>query len=278
MLATGLITFREGLEAALIVGILMSYLIKIGQRGQLRFAWAGVITAVLASIGVAFVLEWIGASLEEPYEQIFEGTTMLLAVVVLTWMIFWMRYQGRFMKRDLELKMHTAITSGAALGIFSIAFFAVLREGIETALFLAASAFANNGFDTLIAAVAGLAFAVAVGYAIYAMSVRIDLRRFFDVTSILLLIVGAGLFAHATHEFQEIGWLPILAQQAWNLENVLANDSLLGSILRSMIGYNAAPSVLEVIVYAGYWLLVLFGLRLWIQRRVLQLAPTRVQV
>lgn len=277
MLATGLVTFREGLEAALIVGILVSYLIKIGQRGQLRYAWAGVATAVVLSVAAAFVLEWIGASLQEPFEQMFEGTTMLLAVAVLTWMIFWMRYQGRFMKRELELKMHTAITSGAALGIFSIAFFAVFREGIETALFLAASAFANNGFDTLLAAVAGLALAVAVGYSIYAMSVRIDLRRFFDLTSILLLIVGAGLFAHAVHEFQEIGWLPILAQQAWNLENVLANDSLLGSILRSMIGYNAAPTVLEVVMYVAYWLLVVFGLRLWIQRLVVQVAPARAQ-
>lgn len=277
MLATGLVTFREGLEAALIVGILVSYLIKIGHRGQLRYAWAGVATAVVLSVAAAFVLEWIGASLQEPYEQMFEGTTMLLAVAVLTWMIFWMRYQGRFMKRELELKMHTAITSGAALGIFSIAFFAVFREGIETALFLAASAFANNGFDTLLAAVAGLALAVAVGYSIYAMSVRIDLRRFFDLTSILLLIVGAGLFAHAVHEFQEIGWLPILAQQAWNLENVLANDSLLGSILRSMIGYNAAPTVLEVVMYVAYWLLVVFGLRLWIQRLVVQVAPARAQ-
>lgn len=277
MLTTGLITFREGLEAAIIVGILMSYLSKIGHRAQLRYAWAGVLVAIALSISGALVLEWIGASLQEPYEQIFEGTTMLLAVAILTWMIFWMRYQGRFMKRELENRMQSAVTSGATLGIFSIAFFAVFREGIETALFLAASAFANNAFETLLGAVAGLALAVVVGYFMYVMSVRIDLRRFFAVTSILLLIVAAGLFAHAIHEFQEIGWLPVLTQQAWNLESTLSNESALGSILRSMIGYNAAPSILEVTVYVAYWLVVLFGVRLWIQRLGIRLAPSRVQ-
>jgi high-affinity iron transporter len=266
MLTTGLITFREGLEAALIIGIVLSYLYKIGHRAHARYAWAGVILAIAVSISIALGLQWVGARLEEPYEQIFEGITMLLAVVVLTWMIFWMRYQGRFVKRDLEQKVHAAVTSGARAGIFGIAFFAVLREGIETALFLSASAFADDALVTLIGAVAGLAIAAALGYAMFALSVRIDLRRFFDVTSLLLLIVAAGLFAHAVHEFQEIGWLPILSQQAWDLTQVLPNSSVAGSILRSMIGYNATPTVLEVAAYVGYWVVVLFGVRLWMQR------------
>jgi high-affinity iron transporter len=265
------------LEAALIVGIVLSYLYKIGQRQHARYAWLGVALAVGVSITIALGLQWIGARLQEPYEQIFEGITMLLAVGVLTWMIFWMRYQGRFIKRELEYKMQAAVTSGAALGVFGISFFAVFREGIETALFLSASAFADNGGATLFGAVLGLAAAVAVGYAMFAMSVRIDLARFFGVTSFLLLIVAAGLFAHAIHEFQEIGWLPILTQSAWNLKDILPNDSLAGSILRSMIGYNAAPSVLEALAYLGYWVVVLFGVRIWMQRAVGQVSPTPAQ-
>ncbi len=277
MLGAGLITFREGLEAALIVGIVMGYLVRIGKQSELRYAWAGVIAAAAISIAAALGLQWVGASLEEPYEQIFEGTMMLLAVGVLTWMIFWMRYQGRFLKRELEQKMQSAVASGAVLGIFGIAFFAVLREGIETALFLSASAFADNGISTLIGGVVGLVLAIGAGYAMYGLAIRLDLRLFFDVTSLLLLIFAAGLFAHAIHEFQEIGWLPFLTAQAWNLETVLPNSSLVGSILRALIGYNDSPSVLEVVAYLAYWFAAIFGVRLYTQRITTQLAPSRSQ-
>ena len=277
MLGAGLITFREGLEAALIVGIVMGYLVRIGKQSELRYAWAGVIAAAAISIAAALGLQWVGASLEEPYEQIFEGTMMLLAVGVLTWMIFWMRYQGRFLKRELEQKMSSAVASGAVLGIFGIAFFAVLREGIETALFLSASAFADNGVNTLIGGAIGLVVAIAAGYAMYGLAIRLDLRLFFDVTSLLLLIFAAGLFAHAIHEFQEIGWLPFLTAQAWNLETVLPNNSLVGSILRALIGYNDSPSVLEVVTYLAYWVAAIFGVRLYTQRLTTRLAPSRSQ-
>ena len=277
MLGAGLITFREGLEAALIVGIVMGYLVRIGKQSELRYAWAGVIAAAAISIAAALGLQWVGASLEEPYEQIFEGTMMLLAVGVLTWMIFWMRYQGRFLKRELEQKMSSAVASGAVLGIFGIAFFAVLREGIETALFLSASAFADNGVNTLIGGAIGLVLAIAAGYAMYGLAIRLDLRLFFDVTSLLLLIFAAGLFAHAIHEFQEIGWLPFLTAQAWNLETVLPNNSLVGSILRALIGYNDSPSVLEVVTYLAYWVAAIFGVRLYTQRLTTRLAPSRSQ-
>lgn len=277
MLAAGLITFREGLEAALIVGIVISYLYRIGQRDQSRFAWAGVGLALIVSILAAFGLQWVGMTLEEPYEQIFEGTMMLLAVAVLTWMIFWMRYQGRFMKRDLEQRVQTALASGAALAIFGLAFFAVFREGIETALFLSASAFANDAAATLLGGVSGLALAVVAGYAIYVLSLRLNLRLFFDVTSLLLLVFAAGLFAQAVHEFQEIGWLSILPQQAWNMTNVLPNSSVIGSILRALTGYNDAPSILEVVGYLLYWGVILVSIRWWTQRLSARLAPRRAQ-
>ncbi len=276
MLAAALITFREGLEAALIVGIVLGYLVRIGQARQLRYAWAGVFAAVLVSVVATLGLQVVGASLEEPYEQIFEGSMMLLAVVILTWMIFWMRYQGRFMKRELEHQVQSTLATGATLGIFGLAFVAVFREGIETALFLSASAFASDAAVTWMGSIIGLGLAIAAGYAVYVMSVRLDLKMFFDVTSVLLLIFAAGLFAHALHEFQEIGWLPILTQQAWNLQNVLANDSTLGSVLRALVGYNDSPTMLEVVGYVMYWVVVLVGVRWWTQRLSTRVAPGQV--
>lgn len=273
MLAAGLITFREGLEAALIVGIVLGYLVKIGQHRQVRYAWAGVLAAFAVSIAAAIGLQIIGANLEEPYEQIFEGSMMLLAVVILTWMIFWMRYQGRFIKRDLERKVNTTLATGTTLGIFGLAFVAVLREGIETALFLSASAFATDATATLLGSIIGLALAIGAGYAIYVLSIRLNVKIFFDITSFLLLLFAAGLFAHAVHEFQEIGWLPVLTQQAWNLETVLPNNSVVGSILRALVGYNDSPSMLEIVAYVLYWIVILVAIRWWTRRLSMRLTP-----
>lgn len=266
MIASALITFREGLEAALIVGIVLGYLIRIKQNSLTRYVWGGTILAAAASAAIAIILQAIGVGLEEPYEQIFEGTTTLIAVVILTWMIFWMRYQSRFLKQDLETKVKSALSRGANTALFGLSFLAVLREGVETALFLSASAFADDALSTLTGSFIGLICAIAVGYAIYAMSVRLNLRMLFDVTSLLLLIFAAGLFAHAAHEFQEIGWLPVLTETAWNTTWLLGNGTFLGSVLRSLVGYNAQPSILEVISYIFYWIVLLLGIRLWTQR------------
>lgn len=266
MIASALITFREGLEAALIVGILLGCLIRIRQYPLARYVWFGTILATIVSAAAAIILQTIGVGLEEPYEQIFEGSTMLIAVVILTWMIFWMRYQSRFMKRDLENQVQTALSLRANTALFALSFFAVLREGIETALFLSASAFADDAFSTLIGSLIGLVGAIAAGYAIYAMSVRLNLRRVFDVTSLLLLVFSAGLFAHAAHEFQEIGWLPVMTETAWNTSSFLGNGSFLGALLRSLVGYNAQPSILEVVSYVFYWVVLLIGIRWWTLR------------
>jgi high-affinity iron transporter len=275
MIASALITFREGLEAALIVGILLGYLTRIKQNALARYVWLGAALAGIFSAATAMVLQALGVGLEEPYEQIFEGGTMLVAVIILTWMIFWMRYQSRFIKRDLENKVQTAISRRQDTALFALAFFAVLREGIETALFLSASAFADDAHSTLIGSSIGLFTAVAVGYAIYAMSIHLDLRRLFDVTSLFLLIFAAGLFARAAHEFQEIGWLPMQNQLAWDTSSLLANESVLGALLRTLLGYNAAPSILEVLSYLFYWIVLLFGIRWWTQRLGTNSAPQK---
>ncbi len=265
MLSAFLIALREGLEAALIVGIVLSYLHKVGRGDRAFYAWVGVVTAVALSALLAIGMRILGAELEEPFEQIFEGTTMLLAVAILTWMIFWMRYQARFLKRDLEHQVHSAVNQSANWGIFGLTFIAVFREGLETALFLAANAFAADAMTTLVGAIVGLAIAAIAGILIYTYAVRLDVKMFFDTSSIFLIIFAAGLLASGIHEFQEIHWLPILTSAAWDTRWLLDNDSLLGSLLHSLVGYNAEPSLLEVVVYAGYWLIILQAIRLWTQ-------------
>src|SRR5262245_37967830 len=188
MLASLLIALREGLEAALIVGIVLSYLKKTGQSKHLRYAWAGVLAATIVSVALALVITAVGAELEGPAEPIFEGTMMLLAVGILTWMIFWMRYQSRTLKSSLEQDIKATLGAGYARGLFAVAFFAVAREGLETALFLSAAAFATDGTATIIGTLLGLGAAVLVGYLIFASTIRLNLRIFFNVTGALLLL------------------------------------------------------------------------------------------
>ena len=266
MVSALLITLREGLEAALIIGIVLGYLRQIGRRDQMRSAWAGVGLAALLSAIIALAMRAIGAELETPFEQIFEGTTMLLAVAVLTWMVFWMRYRARFIKRDLEDQVRAAVTRGENWGLFGLTFLAVFREGVETALFLAANTFAADATGTLVGALSGIALAITAGVLIYVYAARLNLRLFFDVTSVLLIVFEAGLLAHGVHEFQEIGGLPILTSAAWDTRNWLDNASALGSLLRALIGYNAQPSWLEVATYICYWLIVLQVIHLWTRR------------
>ena len=263
MISALLIALREGLEATLIVGIVLGYLGRIGRRDRMGFVWAGVMTAAAASALIAITMRVIGADLEEPYEQIFEGTTMLIAVAVLTWMIFWMRYQARFLQRDLERQVQLVVARGQSWGIFALAFLAVFREGVETALFLAANAFAADAFGTVVGTLLGLGIAILAGVLIYKFAVQLDVKIVFDATSILLIIFSAGLIAHGVHEFQEIGWLPVLTTMAWNTESFLSNDSILGALLRSLVGYNDQPTWLEVVIYLGYWVIVLQAVRWW---------------
>jgi high-affinity iron transporter len=197
---------------------------------------------------------------------------MFLAVGILTWMIFWMRKQSRSLKSSLENEMQTALGGGHNRGIFMVAFLAVFREGVETALFLSAAAFTSDGMSTLLGAVVGLVAAVLVGYLVYASTVRLNMRLFFDVTAVLLLAFAAGLFARGIHEFQEASLLPFLMQQAWNTNLILEDTSTVGLILRAAFGYNGAPSLLEVIGYWLYWIVTLFGVRWWVNRKSAQRA------
>jgi high-affinity iron transporter len=252
MFASFLITLREGLEAALIVGIVLSVLRKLGQTDKSRPVWWGVGAAVLASIAAGWSLNLLGLAFEGRGEEIFEGIAMLLAAGVLTWMIFWMQRQGRQVQAELEHDVRRAVTAGSAWALFSLAFVAVVREGIETALFLTAAAFSATPAQTLIGGLFGLALASLLGWLIFAAGKQLDVRAFFRGTSLLLLLFAAGLLAHGVHELQEAGLLPIFVEHVYNVNSLLDENGVAGAFLKALLGYNGNPSLLEMLSYLGY--------------------------
>ena len=260
--ASFVIALREGIEAALIVSIVLAYLKQIGASDRSRLVWWGTGLAIVLSAALGTAIFVAGAEFEGTAEQIFEGLVTLAAVGVLTWMIFWMRRQGARIKSELQEKVDTALVSGG-LALAGLAFFAVLREGIETALFLFAATKGTAVEGTAVApatqvigAVLGLALAVVLGVLLYRGGIRMNLRSFFRVTGLILIVVAAGLFAYSLHELQEAGWLPILEAQAFDLSASLPDDAGVGAILRGLVGYNADPTWLEVVGWAAYLVVV----------------------
>jgi high-affinity iron transporter len=249
---------REGLEAALIVGIVGAYLVKVGRRDGLRSVWIGVGLAFGLSIAVGAIVAATVGSLPVSVQETIEGLAALFAVAVLTWMLFWMRRQGRAMKGDLEHGVDLALRQGTVTALAGLAFAAVAREGLETVLFLFAlgAQTADLVTSTLIGAAAGLATAIAIGYAIFRLGVRIDLRRFFTFTGVILIFVSAGLVAFAIHAFGEAG-LIVNQGAVYDLGGILPATSPLGSVLAGLFGYRAAPTPLEVIGYFAYLVPVL---------------------
>lgn len=262
MLPSYLLSLREGIEAALIIGIVLGALRKMHRMDLSPAVWFGVISASLLSILAGVLLTILGLSFEGQAEQIFEGITMLLAASVLTWMIFWMSRQARNIKGELESGVHKAAFEGGKRGLFALAFLAVLREGIELALFLVASVFASDVQQTLIGTFLGLGTATLLGWSLFATTVRLDLRRFFQVTGFLLILFAAGLVAHGVHEFNEAGVIPSVVENVWNANPILDEDTTLGSMLKALFGYNGNPSLTEVLAYFTYFVAIFFGLRL----------------
>lgn len=275
MLVTLLIALREGLEAALIVGIMLGYLKKTGQTAHSRQIWIGVVGAIVLSVALAAGIQLAGAELEGAAEEIFEGTAMILAVVVLTWMVVWMSTQARTLKSALEGRVQSAIGNGQDWGLTAVAFLAVFREGVETALLLSAAAFTTDAAGALVGALLGLALAALLGTLIYASTIRLNLRMFFSVTSLLLLAFAAGLLARGVHEFQEAGVLASLNEHVWDLSGILSEESPLGQVAAIIFGYQASPSIESVIVYAAYWFATLVGVRWWLDRRIGHSTPDR---
>ena len=261
MLPSLLLSLREGLEAALVIGIVLGAVRKFNRAQLSSIVWAGSLVAGAASVATALVLNFLGASLEGSSEMIFEGATFFLAAAVLTWMIFWMSRQSRTIKGELEAGVRRATSQSGKGGLFFLAFISVLREGVELALFLTASALATNLHQTIMGALLGLAGATLLGWALFSTTLRLDLQRFFQITGALLILFAAGLVASSVHEFIELGWVPSIVAHVWNLNSILSENSTVGQILKTLFGYNAQPSLTEALAYIAYFAAIGFGLR-----------------
>ena len=229
MFPSFLLALREGLEAALIIGIVLGALKKINRPELNRAVWIGAGSAVLVSIIAAFAMNGVGASFEGAAEEIFEGITMLLAAGVLTWMIFWMQRQAHNLKYKLQAEVRQAATQNNGRALFALAFFAVMREGIELVLFLTAASMATSAQQTIVGALLGLGTAALLGYLLFATTIRLNLQRFFQVTSILLIFFAAGLVAHGVHEFIEAGWIPAGIEHVWDMNHIIDENSTVGT-------------------------------------------------
>lgn len=267
MVASFLLALREGLEAALIVGIVIGALRRISRTDLVPQVWRGALLALIASGLAAGGLTAYGLSLKGPAEGVFEGVAMLLAACVLTWMIFWMNRQARQIKPGLEAGVRRAVSTSGRGALFTLAFVSVVREGVELALFLTASAFQSGTRGMIVGGLLGLAVAASLGWALFASTLRLDLTRFFRVTGLILLLLAAGMVGQAVHEFNELGWVPAVIPHVWDLNLVLSEGSTLGQVLKSLLGYSANPALTEVIAYLTYLAGVLLGLRRTASRR-----------
>lgn len=261
MLPSFLLSLREGLEATLIIGIVLGALRKFQHTSLAPIVWSGTLTAAIISAIVAFFLNSLGASLEGNAEMIFEGTTMLLAASILTWMIFWMHRQSRYIKGELEAGVRQATLRTGKKALFVLAMVAVLREGIELALFLTAATLTSSTQQTMIGALLGIGTAALLGWVLFASTIRMNLGKFFQITGALLILFAAGLIAHSVHEFNELGWIPVVVEHVWDVNGVLSEQSTAGQILNSLFGYNGNPSLTEIFAYLGYFAAIAIGLR-----------------
>src|SRR5664279_5216989 len=253
MIPTCVITLREGVEASLIIGIIGAVLVKEGRSDAMRQMWFGIGVAVALCIGVAVLLEVVGQELPQKQQEGLETIVGLIAVAAVTYMIIWMRRNARGIKATLEGEAASALAAGSTMALVGMAFLAVLREGLETSVFLLA-AFQHSTDATAASsgAVLGLVAAVAIGLGLYRGGVRINLSRFFRITGVVLVFVAAGLLATAAHTAHEAGWINGLQGQAVDLSWLVQPGTISGSLLTGMLGLQPHPTVIEASLYVLY--------------------------
>ncbi len=261
MIPTFVIFLREGVEASMIVAILLSYLDQIGQRRHFRDVFVGVAAAIVLVVagGIAAYLvihRYSGSTVQ----TVFETVTFLLAATVLTYMTFWMQSHSRTISSELQQRSDAALKGKARWGLGLLAFQAVGREGLETMVFTLAIVFAStkqaptsaHGHGLLLGAVLGLAVALAIAYAIFKLGKRLNMGLFFRIIGIVLMVFAAGLLIDAVENMQELGWLPFLDHTLWNTSSYLSESSSLGDVFHSLLGYADQPTVLQAIVWVTY--------------------------
>ncbi|MEU2613328.1 iron uptake transporter permease EfeU [Micromonospora sp. NPDC007271] len=256
MFATYLIGLREGLEATLVVSILVAFLVKSDRRNRLPHVWLGVGLAVALSVFFGWMIEYTSATLlnTSRERELFDAVTSVAAVVFVTWMIFWMRKAARSIAGELRGKLSEALAVGA-FAVTGMAFLAVIREGLETALIFysaAQSAAGGAGRSALFALVGGILTAVVIGFLLYRSALKLNLSKFFTWTGALLILVAAGIFKYGVHDFQEADVLPGLSTHAFDISGVLDPSTWYAALLSGMFNITPTPSLLEMVAWVAY--------------------------
>jgi len=271
VLATLVIFLREGIEASMIVAILLAYLDRLGQRQHFKDVFLGVGAALLLATGGGVAAYLTIRSYDGSRVQtIFETVTYILAAAVLTYMTFWMRDHARSISSELRSKAEAALDGKARWGLGLLAFQAVGREGLETVVFTLAIIFSTSVASALTGAIIGLAGSLVVAFIIYRLGHKLNLGRFFTVIGCLLMVFAAGLLADTVENLQELGWVRVLDVPMWHTGRILSEDSAFGDVLHSFFGYSDSPTPLQLIVYVAYLAIVIaafLGLRTALRSR-----------
>ena len=252
MTAAYLITFREGLEAALIVGILLATMRALGAQKQNIFVWGGVIAGILLSLVFAYGFQFLAGGFEGKVEKIYEGLLMLGAAGLITHLIFWISKQGKTIEKNLKEKVAQHLSRGALWSIAFLSMMSVVREGVETVIFFQALSVQADGAISYWSAIGGVLTAIGLALLIFKSTKKISLKSFFTFTKYLLIFIAAGLVAHGIVELQGAGWLPAFIKPLFDLSAVLPETQGLGALLKAGFGYDANPSLIAVIGYLLY--------------------------
>jgi high-affinity iron transporter len=258
LFSNALLGLREGFEAALVVSILIAFLVKTGDRSALKWVWIGVASAIALSVTFGAVLTYGTESLSFQSQELVGGSLSILAVALVTGMIFWMRSTARTIAAQLRGKLSDAVTLGP-WAIIIVAFLSVGREGLETSVFFYAAVQTAGGGTTepLVGFVSGILVAVLLAYLLYRGAVRLNLTKFFRVTGILLVIVAAGVLAYGLHDLQEAGFLPGLRTLAFDLSGPLPESSWYGTVLKGIFNYSQQTTVVQAVAWVAYVAIVL---------------------
>jgi len=258
VLGNYLIGLREGLEASLVVSILVAYLVRTGRQSHLRYVWSGVALALTLSVAVGALLEFTSANLSFEAQERFGGIMSIIAVVFVTWMIFWMRTAARTIAKELQGRLDAAVAVGGT-AVVVLAFISVAREGLETSVFFwTAAKAAGSTWTPVVGFALGLATAVTLGVALYKSAVKINLSVFFKWTGFLLVFVAAGVLAYGVHDLQEAGTLPGLNNLLFDVSEQIPPSSWYGTLLKGVFNFSPATTVLEGVVWLTYVAVCLF--------------------
>lgn len=248
-----IITLREGVEIAVVLAIIFAYLKQLGQMKAAEKVWLGTgaaaLVSVLAAVGIFFVL---GTTEVEGFQAILEGALKIVAVIMLTWMTIWMKRQGGNIGGELKRQIQVALSHGSVWTLASLAFISVIREGIETVLFIVGSAQETSALATISGSILGFGVAAILGYILYRGTHRLPLKSFFTAMSVLLILMAAGLLSGGIHEFQELHMIPEGIEHVWSTQGLLDQESTIGSLLKAVFGYADSPNLVQVLAYWTY--------------------------